>query len=206
MFLVFRVLYFIYVVSLSFLFFFLHSIFVLWILCLLFSEDIGDSSFPFLKKVYFLHGHHFLQVAFFLSVCLFAFLLSSMSFFDILWCLKFMSGAPATDCKLWEKGFGLSTVVSSVGVFWLGCIFGKIPGISSFRSFLLCLSEAPENFQFSYLDCWFLAACNLGTSGRSDLDGQHSIHAPVFRMMHLSWGEVKWSCSVVYDSLRPHGL
>lgn len=148
MFLVFRVLYFLYVVSLSFLFFFFCILFLFYEYYVFsyFSEDIGDSSFPFLKKVYFLHGLHFLQVAFFLSVCLFAFLLSSMSFFDILWRLKFMSGAPATDCKLWEKGFGLSTVVSSVGLFWLGCIFGKIPGISSFRSFLLCLSEPQKIF------------------------------------------------------------
>ena len=127
----------------------------------------------------------------------------SLIFYDA-W--RLWVGHQQADCKLWEKGFGLSTVGSSVGVFWLGCIFGKIPGISSFRSFLLCLSEAPENFHFSCLDCLFLAACNLGTSGRSDLDGQHSIRAPVFRMTHLPWGEVKWSCSVVSDSLRPHGL
>ena len=140
----------------------------------------------FLKKVCFLYGSISSRfLLFFLFVyLLFGFGLCHSLTFDDAW--SSWVGHQQADYEPWEKGFGLSSVVSTVGVFWLGCIFGKIPGISSFRSFLLCLPETLEDFQFSCLECLFLASCNLGASGRSELDGQHSIHAPVFRVMHLS--------------------
>lgn len=75
---------------------------------------------------------------------LFCFDLCHSLIFDGAWSL--WVGHQQADCEPWEKGFGLSSVVSSVGVFWLGCIFGKIPGISNFRSFLLCLPEALGDF------------------------------------------------------------
>lgn len=153
-----------------------------------FSEDISDSSFPFFKKknsASCMVSISSRLLFFYLFVyLLFCFDLCHSLIFDGAWSL--WVGHQQADCEPWEKGFGLSSVVSSVGVFWLGCIFGKIPGISNFRSFLLCLPEALGDFQFSCLECLFLDACNLGTSGRSELDGQHSVHAPIFRVMRLS--------------------
>lgn len=96
MFFISRVLYFLYVVSFLSFFFAFYFCFMDTMSSLTSLRILVIVLYLFLKKILLPVWLHFLQVSSFLPVCLFAFWLWSMSFFDIWWRLKFMSGAPAS--------------------------------------------------------------------------------------------------------------
>lgn len=111
-----------------------------------------------------------------LPVCLFVFLFWFMSFmteaFFAIW-YEWGTSKLIVSCEREGLVCHLWSLLWEFSGWDVSLENPKDTGISSVRPSLLCLSEAPEDFPSSCLECLILATCNLGTSGRSEL-GEHS--------------------------------